>query len=852
MNVGSGRGAIRRLLGRWRLRIWITLMVALGLGLGLVPLFGVLGYELALTMALIGAMAGLDLGAAIARELQWIDAPAIDRAHYPGRALARGAWASALLSVGVVTIPAVICAVRGIWVPTCDWTFGIKAYALMPIITAALAGALGHAIAAAVGSKPHRPPVARFGIRLLISIGIAATIGALVGFLGAPIAVAPVGVIVLLGLLFTWLGVRPHRSTALAVVVPLLVIALAALYRFYAAPPVFTYNPILGYFPGNIYDENVVLGSALLWSRLEQLVWLVAIVAIVATRLDVPRHRITKEPRPARRRVGPLVTAALAILGGSAMYWYSGVLGYRIDAEEIADALGGRIETEHFVIYYARTPEIDRDIKLIAADHELRYAQVVAQVGAAPAGKLTSYYFADRDQKGRWFGARDVEMAKPWRREIYLDHRGFPHGSLRHEIAHAVASAFGDPVFGVASRRVLGLPLLASPGLIEGFAVAADWPGGYERLTPHESVRTMQELGVQPTIRELLSLQFLTVSSARSYMTAGSFLRFLLDTYGAPMLRKLYESGGDFDGVYGKTITTLEGEWRTMIAKIALPPDVVEGNRERFRQGSVFARPCPHAIAARRELAVDTWAEGKRGQAVKLMRDVCTDNPYEPRYRLELGDFLVSGGAHERAEAIGMWTGIALDDTATSSIRADALDRLARNAAAQGNMDLVRRLVARARELPVDANARRQLDGQWFALEHPGPAGPALRGYFFSPIGAFDPPTFSLAATLAEPALGFAHYLYGLQKVNAGEWQTAAEGLDAALARELPGIAFVRNAARRLAVAAYRAGDRARVQKAIDALRGPQMTQTDQLLALDWQQRLEYDATGLITSRASK
>ena len=36
-------------------------------------------------------------------------------------------------------------------------------------------------------------------------------------------------------------------------------------------------------------------------------------------------------------------------------------------------------------------------------------------------------------------GARDVEMAKPWRREIYLEHRGFPHGSLRHEIAHAVA-----------------------------------------------------------------------------------------------------------------------------------------------------------------------------------------------------------------------------------------------------------------------------------------------------------------------------------------------------------------------------------------------------------------------------
>src|SRR5678809_1138996 len=100
-------------------------------------------------------------------------------------------------------------------------------------------------------------------------------------------------------------------------------------------------------------------------------------------------------------------------------------------------------------------------------------------------------------------------MAKPWRREIYLDHRAFPHSSLRHEIAHAIASAFGDPIFGVAAQRTLGVPTLISPGLVEGLAVALDWPGGYERLTPHESVRAMQAMGFTPTISELLSLRFL-------------------------------------------------------------------------------------------------------------------------------------------------------------------------------------------------------------------------------------------------------------------------------------------------------------------------------------------------------
>ncbi len=843
MNVGSGRGVIRRLAGRWRLRIWIALMVVLGLAMGLIPLFGVLGYELALVMAVVGTIAGLDLGAAVARELQWLDAPTIERANYPGRALARGASASALLAVGVVLIPAVICAVRGIWVPTCDWAFGIHAYAIMPLTSAALAGAFGHTITVALGTKPHRPAVPRFARRLLVSIGIALLVGALGGLLGG-LALAPVlAVMTLLVLVFAYMRVRPHRSTVLALGVPLVVFAAAGLYRFYAEPPVFTYNPIIGYFPGNIYDENVRLGEALLWSRVEQLVWLVAIIALVSVRLDVPRYRVTREPRPARRRVGALGIAAVSALTGCALYFYSGVLGFRIDAQEIADALGGRLETEHFVIYYATTPEIQRDIALIAADHELRYAQVVAQVGQAPVEKITSYYFADREQKGRWFGARDVEMAKPWLRHIYLDHRGFPHGSLRHEIAHAVASAFGDPIFGVAVRRVAGVPMFVSPGLIEGFAVAADWPGGYDRLTPHESVRAMQVLGVQPTIRELLSLQFLTVSSARSYMTAGSFLRYLLDTYGAPSLRRLYSTGGDFEAVYGKSIASLEGEWRTMVSTIALPPEVVEGNRERFRHGSVFARPCPHAIAAQRERAADAWAAGKRERAVVLMRDVCVDNPQEPRYQLELGDFLAGGSPFERVEALALWTGLATDDDTTSSLRADAYERLARNAAARGEIETVRQLVARARELPADPNARRTLDGQWFALEHQGPAGAALRGYFFAPAGSFDPATFALAASLTEPELGFGHYLLGLQKINAGEWQASAESLDVAIARGLPGIPFVRNAARRLAIAAYRAGDRVRTQHAIDALRGPGMTQSDRLLALDWEQRLQFDTT---------
>ena len=44
MSVGPARAAIRQMGGRWRLRIWVALAVVLGIGLGWVPLFGVLGF----------------------------------------------------------------------------------------------------------------------------------------------------------------------------------------------------------------------------------------------------------------------------------------------------------------------------------------------------------------------------------------------------------------------------------------------------------------------------------------------------------------------------------------------------------------------------------------------------------------------------------------------------------------------------------------------------------------------------------------------------------------------------------------------------------------------------------------
>lgn len=776
-----------------RVLIWAAILTLAGLIMAFMPLFDVLGFEWAFVMAVLAAPASGDLAGALVRRARAADRAPLERAVGPVRMLAVLLGRAALVNLALLVPPLLIICLNALRTPNCDWWFGLQALLFLPV-PAVLAGTGVGVLSALVTGKRRR-------------LGIA---------------------------------------------LPYLVVVASVLYavwRFYAAPPVFSYNMFAGYYPGNLYDEEIGFAMPFLWSRLFQLSLLLALLAAAALTLDVPDLRLTvRYPLPGGRRLGAAAVAIGAAALAALLWARSGSLGFDIDADDIKAELGGRHETEHFVIWYPRGGAIARDIELIGQDHEFRLAQVVRTLGAAPGGKITSFYFADAEQKYRMMGARNVYMAKPWRGEIYVHHMPFPHGVLRHEISHVVAAEFGDSVFGVSIRSHMGLPFF-NVGLIEGTAVAVDWPDHRAAgMTPHQSVKAMRELGIDPPLEQLLSLGFLSFSAARSYTVAGSFVRFLLDRWGADRLRVLYHTGGDFFTAYGRPLQEIAVEWRQMIDEVVLPPGTIEVLREAFRRPSIFSRPCAHAIARRRAHAAELLAGGHTGRAAELLRAVCDDAPDEPTYRIELARVLLLEGDHDGAaeilEAVAGNT-----EEVSSTVRASALLDLAGAEVRAGRIAEARALLERAGAMPLDEDTRRMVAGQRFTLDHAGPAGPILRDYFFGqpPYLWYDPFLGigrAAAAAAAEPTLGLAQYLLGRNLHDHGMPAETVAALQRALSAGLPDPLFVREAARLLAEAAYRAGDETALRRAVDLLGAPDQPETARLHAREWLERWHWKQTG--------
>ncbi len=349
-----------------------------------------------------------------------------------------------------------------------------------------------------------------------------------------------------------------------------LVSAMVTVWPIVFGPQVFAFDHFGGFLPGPIYDETLSVTTALFWFRAGSVALGVVFAGLAARRPTV--------------WLPALLTFAVIEVNGPA-------IGFRMTDGVLSERLGALTETNHFIVHTPRGKS-KAELERFVADLEFRHAQISAFLGQTPAGKVTVWLYRSADEKQRLVGAQHTQFAKPWRREVHINERGFPHPVVKHELMHAMAAPFGAPPFGVTATLGGLSPVI---GIIEGLAVAGDNP--VDELTLHEGAAAMKKQHLLPDVRILLAPQgFYSAPASRAYSAAGSFMRWLGDTHGGEKLRALYRNG-DFEGVYARPLTDLASDWERFLETVPLDEGAVNQAFARFKQGSIFDRHCAREVA---------------------------------------------------------------------------------------------------------------------------------------------------------------------------------------------------------------------------------------------------------------
>ncbi len=572
-----------------RIPVALTWLLLAGAGAALValPLFGLPGYELSAALALgqglLGGIAGIAAARLERRLIRSID-------PRPRNAKRFDSALTSTLNAGAAA---------------CLVNFS----ALVPPLLASVLYAL---------SSTRCNPFSHIGFFPLLTIPsaiLSGTVGVFVGFATRRVWTASV-------LYFAIL------LSSLAVTVPPILFG----------PQVFAFNHLLGYVPGPLYDEALSVTSALGWFRLETLLLAMTVIVWPALMLDMKSGSLTRphlRPGAALLLVG--LIAAIVTLEERGPQ-----LGTRMNDAVLEEKLGGKRESEHFVLHHPRGKPKD-ELDRLVRDLEFRHAQISDFLGGSPPGKVHVWWYRSAQEKQALVGAGGTQFAKPWRREVHVNEAPFPHPVLKHELVHAMAAPFGSAPFGVTAT--LG-GLLANAGIIEGLAVAADDP--VDDLTLHEWAAGMKQQKLLPDVRQLLApTGFYAAPASRAYTAAGSFIRWLGQTHGGEKLRALY-ARGDFSNVYGQSLDSLASEWEKSLDALPLEPSAINQAFGRFRRGSLFARPCAREVARLSNEAAELL-QSAPDEAVARYQRCAQLQPDEPGYALAQANALQKSG--RKAEA---------------------------------------------------------------------------------------------------------------------------------------------------------------------------------------------------------
>ncbi len=351
-------------------------------------------------------------------------------------------------------------------------------------------------------------------------------------------------------------------------------------------PQIFAFNPILGFFPGFTYDETLQVTQRLLIYRLAIFA---ASGCLVTTAVWIWHIRFRKKAHiDASQQSFPfLEIALLALLVPIVLVVlsYSDRLGFSSSKQYIQQKLVGNYKTIHFEIIYPAGSVKREQIEQLGRLHEYYYSKLSHDLNVHAQERIVSFLYSSPEEKGKLIGASRTDIAKPWLRQIHINLIDVEVG-LKHEMAHILAGEFGWSPFKISHNS----------GLVEGIAVAVGDDEWYDEPLDRAAALVFAA-GINPDMESLFSFSgFAKVNAGVTYALAGSFCKFLIDSFGIDQFKKLYQSG-DFVFTYNRTLPSLLTDWRTIVHFQQFTSNDSIKAQYFFRRSSIFGKECAHVIA---------------------------------------------------------------------------------------------------------------------------------------------------------------------------------------------------------------------------------------------------------------
>ncbi len=411
------------------------------------------------------------------------------------------------------------------------------------------------------------------------------------------------------GLAAGLLSVSPTKSQFLFIAFYVASLA-SGFYTFYSTPAVFLYHPFAGFYPGVLYDRIIEPSIRLTTFRIGTFLDTAAIVASLFAiyRADT----VSLSLRRFERRSGRAIAAFVLVIAAWMFQLFGGAMGHRASRSDLEAHLPRHITSAHLEFFFPKNANLEAASNMVK-DAEFSLSQVTRYFNVAVKHRISVFVFADEADKGAVMGASNTNVAKPWRREVYVTLEAVPHPVLRHELVHAVSADFAPGPFKVAGQW---MGLIPNPALIEGIASAASGQTG--DLTLHQWAAAMSSLGLLPPLRKMMGLGFFDLAASAAYTASGSFCDWVKSRFGAKALVLAYLSG-DFELATGKSVLSLEAEWTAFLKTVPFTDADRAAARVRFDKTPIIRTVCVHETARLCDRALRKIAERDFPAADRLL-----------------------------------------------------------------------------------------------------------------------------------------------------------------------------------------------------------------------------------------